>query len=187
MVEGRERRKDLVFEKSVNIIANTTGNIYNTSLQPAPPAQQGTPVFKDLLKETTVTESDPPRVFISYAHKDKIYFDIFLSNLSSQCDWHIWTDKNIEIGSDWFESIRGSMQQSDCALLLISPDFISSAFIKEHEFKSFNELKQSKPGFIFLPVFLRDCDFTRWQELSKLQMFVANGDEYGIPDKKGGC
>jgi predicted nucleotide-binding protein len=82
------------------------------------------------------------RIFISYAHNDKTYFDIFLSNLKSQCDWDIWTDRNIEIGKDWFESIRQSMVQTDVAILLISPDFISSAFIKENEFKKFSELNE---------------------------------------------
>jgi hypothetical protein len=125
------------------------------------------------------------KVFISYAHKDKSYFDIFLANLRSQCDWDLWTDKNIEIGSDWFESIQQSMQASDAAILLISPDFLSSGFIKEHEFQKFNELREGKPEFVFLPIFLRDCVFTRWAELSKLQMFVSYGDEYGVPDKKG--
>ncbi len=128
---------------------------------------------------------EKPKVFISYAHKDKSYFDIFHDNLKSQSDWDIWTDRNIEIGTDWFESIQKSMQQSDAAVLLISPDFFSSDFIKEHEFNRFNELKESKPSFVFLPIFLRDCDFSRWSALSKLQMFVSYGDEYGIADKKG--
>lgn len=46
-------------------------------------------------------------------------------------------------------------------------------------------MKAGKPEFLFLPVFLRDCDFTRWSDLSNLQLFVAYGDEYGVPDKKG--
>ncbi|MEO5682774.1 MAG: toll/interleukin-1 receptor domain-containing protein [Chitinophagaceae bacterium] len=185
IIDGKERRKDLIFEKPVSIVAGPAAPamIYGAALQPAGQQTSNT-ILKNLSAEH-VTELDPPNVFISYAHKDKTYFDIFLANLSSQCDWHIWTDKNIEIGSNWFESIQQSMQQSDCAVLLISSDFISSAFIKEHEFTKFNELLTTRPGFVFLPVFLRDCDFTRWQELSKLQLFVANGDEYGIADKKG--
>jgi hypothetical protein len=184
MIDGKERRKDIVFEKSVTISSLTGETVLQAGLNVDTPTAAATEL-KNIAAESTVTESDPPNVFISYAHKDKTYFDIFLSNLSSQCDWKIWTDKNIEIGTDWFESIRQSMQQSDCAVLLISSDFISSAFIKENEFKKFNELKESKPGFIFLPIFLRDCDFTRWKDLSKLQLFVAYGDEYGIADKKG--
>ncbi len=125
------------------------------------------------------------KVFISYAHRDKSYFDIFLANLKSQCNWDIWTDRNIEIGTDWFETIKQSMMESDAAILLISPDFLSSDFIKEHEFQKFNELRESKSNFLFLPIFMRDCVFTRWSELSKLQMFVSYGDEYGVPEKRG--
>ena len=186
IINGEEVPREIVFEKSINItaaVAEDQGLVMSTSLNPAQPKQE-TPALKDLAKETKVVELPTPKIFISYAHNDKIYFDIFLSNFQSQSGWNIWTDRNIEIGSDWFSSIQQSMQQSDCAVLLISSDFISSAFIKEHEFKKFSELKESKPGFIFLPILLRDCDFTRWQDLSKIQMFSALGGDYNVHFKE---
>ena len=171
VVDGKERRKELVFEKSVNI-----------STQPSSTNEK---VFKDLAAEDGVKEMDAPVVFISYAHNDKVYFDIFLQYLQSQSNWTFWTDRNIEIGAGWYQSIQQSVKDANVAVLLISANFISSAFIKEHEVAAFSRLKADKPRFNFLPILLRDVDFTRWQELASMQLFVAYGDEYGVPDKKG--
>ncbi len=185
VINGEEVPREIVFEKSISITsasADSQGLVTNTASNAAQTKQE-TPGLKDLSQETNVVELPTPKIFISYAHKDKIYFDIFLANFQSQSGWEIWTDHNIEIGSDWFTSIQQSMQQSDCAVLLISSDFISSAFIKEHEFQKFSELKKSKPAFIFMPILLRDCDFTRWKDLSKLQMFSALGSDYNVPSK----
>lgn len=171
VVDGKERRKELVFEKSVDISAEPVAGVKSE--------------FKEMLTETSVKEMDPPVVFISYAHNDKVYFDIFLQYLKTQSNWTFWTDRNIEIGANWYESIQQSIKDADVAVLLISASFISSAFIKEHEFSKFSELKRQKPAFNFLPILLRDVDFTRWEELASMQLFVAYGDEYGVADKKG--
>jgi hypothetical protein len=174
IIDGKERKKDLVFEKPVNI----------TSAVAAPPPVTGTP-SQNLMDEKNIIEMEPPNVFISYAHKDKEYFDIFMENLGAQSGWNIWTDKNIEIGSHWYERIQKGIQDADMGVLLVSAFFISSGFIKEHEYQKFSDLKKSKPGFIFLPILLRDVDINRWQSLSQMQFFSADGDNYGFPDFKG--
>lgn len=177
IIDGKERRKDIVFEKAVNITAQEQAPVAVTGIMGEP--------LKNVLDEKNVSITSPPVAFISYAHKDKVYFDIFVDYLKTQSGWEIWTDRNIEIGSGWYKQIQQSINDTDIAVLLVSAYFIDSAFIKEHEFNSFDKLKQQKPGFTFVPVLLRDVDFNRWENLSKMQFFVAYGDEYGIPDKKG--
>ena len=189
LIDGKERRKELVFEKSVTISAAPQQNptailtfINNPGTEITDTARVP---LKDLSGVALIKELDPPSVFISYAHLDKTYFDIFNQYLQTHSGWKIWTDRNIEIGSDWFQSIQSSIKESDIAVLLISAGFISSGFIKEHEFHQFSTLQQAKPGFKFLPLLLRDADFTRWQDLAAMQLFVAYGDEYGVPEKRG--
>ncbi len=184
MVDGKEVRKELVFEKAVEISAEPQQQL-TPAMQSFVAAKPVQPALKELLNEKNIKELNPPVAFISYAHKDKVYFDIFTEYLKSQSGWSIWTDRNIEVGSDWYQRIQQSISNADMALLLVSADFISSAFIKEHEFKPFGSLQAEKPGFIFLPILLRDVDFTRWKELAAMQLFTAYGDEYGVPDKKG--
>jgi hypothetical protein len=186
IIDGKERRKELVYTQSVNIVTVPSTNPSSImSLVSEPLAQTNETQLKELMKEKDVKELDPPSVFISYAHNDKTYFDIFIEYLKTHSGWKIWTDRNIEIGSDWFQSIQTSISDSDIAVLLISANFISSGFIKEHEFHQFSSLQSAKPKFKFLPVLLRDVDFTRWEDLAAMQLFVAYGDEYGVPEKKG--
>ncbi len=186
IIDGKERRKELLFEKPVDITASESATS-NPLIQPLVGGgiSSDPQPLKDLLKEKDMKEMDPPVVFISYAHSDKQYFDVFLQYLQSQSGWKIWTDRKLEIGADWYESIQQSIKDSDLAVLLISGNFISSAFIKENEFAKFSDLNMQKPGFNFVPVLLRDVDFTRWQQLAKMQLFVAYGDEYGVPEKRG--
>lgn len=184
-VDGKERRKDLVFEKAINIASNDEGMPMGSTLNPNGASDTASNNLKNLADEKNIIVVDPPAVFISYAHKDKTYFDIFSDNLRSQSGWNIWTDRNIEIGTNWFSDIQQSIKDSDFAVLLVSADFISSAFIKQNEFAEFMQLEKSKPGFAFLPVLLRDVDFTRWKDLASLQFFVAYGDEYGVPEMRG--
>ena len=189
IIEGKECRKELVFTRSVNISAAapvTTGpSLIIPFVSQNPLVKTNEPVLKDLGKEKDVKEYDPPAVFISYAHNDKTYFDIFIQYLQDHSGWKIWTDRNIEIGSGWYQSIQSSIKESDIAVLLISANFISSGFIREHEYEQFSKIQAEKPGFKFLPLLLRDVDFTRWQDLSAMQIFVAYGDEYGVPEKRG--
>lgn len=187
IIDGKERRKELVYTQSVNIAAAAaaTNLSFIMPLVSQPLAHTNETKLKELMKEKDVKELDPPSVFISYAHNDKTYFDIFIHYLQIHSGWKIWTDRNIQIGSDWFQSIEKSITISDIAVLLISANFLSSEFIKEQEFSTFIKLKNQKTNFNFLPVFLSDVDYTRYEQLAALQLFAAYGDEYGVPEKKG--
>jgi hypothetical protein len=175
IIDGKERRKELVFERPVNIVSQA-------SVIPQPLTGD---LPQNLLNEKDLSELDAPKVFISYAHKDKNYFDVFIENLTAQSNWNIWTDKNVEIGSDWYERIEQAIKNSDMAVLLVSAFFISSDFIKENEYQKFHDLQKNKSGFIFLPVLLRDTDINRWQSLAQLQFFAADGSDYNMPEFKG--
>jgi hypothetical protein len=128
--------------------------------------------------------------FISYSHQDKKFFQMIEKGLKSHSansnffKWNLWDDREICIGTDWHKSIQEQINECDFAILLISSDFLSSEYVKTHEIENFIA-KQQKMEFLFFPILVRDCDFNSFEKLSKIQFFVAHGDDYGIRKKEG--
>jgi hypothetical protein len=107
-------------------------------------------------------------IFICYAHKDnestdpsQRWLDRLLEqleplNLQEQAE--IWSDRRIEIGSDWHEDIQATLQQVKAAVLLVSPAFLASKYIQNSELPVL--LKRAKEqGVAILPIILRFCQF----------------------------
>jgi WD40 repeat protein len=84
-------------------------------------------------------EDRPLRFFVSYAHTDQKLKADLIERLQVQLDTHpafqfeLWSDGEILLGVDWCESIQRAMEACDFGLLLVSPNFLSRKFIKNHE------------------------------------------------------
>ena len=126
------------------------------------------------------------KIFISYAHKDEAYFRLFKDGIenhsksSKKLNWKIWSDKEIPTGSLWHNVIQEEVKTCNAAILLVSANFLSSNYIENEEFLKFLR-RNEEEGFIFLPVLLSDCDFTKWEKLSVRQFFYPQGIDYGLP------
>jgi internalin A len=103
------------------------------------------------------------RVFFSYSHKDKKWRDDLDTHLKPYLrDGSItsWSDQQIAPGSEWFREIQSALTNSKIAVLLVSPDFLASDFIHEHELAPF--LKEAEQGGVkILWVPIRDSAYRR--------------------------
>lgn len=94
--------------------------------------------------------------FICYSHKDKKLMEELLVHLKplerNNCV-QAWSDKQIATGSQWFAEIKTALKRAKVAILMVSPHFLASEFIQEHELSVL--LKESERGglrIIWVPV-----------------------------------
>lgn len=84
-----------------------------------------------------------PNISISYSHKNRDWlerFQTFLKPLFAHddeildaSDPVVWDDTLIAVGSEWYEKIRLAIQQSRVVVMLVTPDYVASDFIRRHE------------------------------------------------------
>ena len=92
------------------------------------------------------------QVFISYSHKDIAWIERFSTHLTviQQTDRLVaWSDKRIQSGQNWQAEINDAIARSCVALLLASPDFFASAFIKNEEFPEILKRHRDKDLFLY--------------------------------------
>lgn len=124
------------------------------------------------------------KVFVSYAHADdRDYYEKFLSNIKAHTrqHWDIFTDEDIPLGEKWEAYLEKQADQCDLAILLVSPNFFNSEFIRQKEFGAFIRRRQNSE-FKFFSLRLRNCRFDQWPELKETQMFMPYGRHYGFED-----
>ncbi len=109
-----------------------------------------------------------PVIFISYAHKDnenpdpaKRWLDRLreqLEPLVQQGEIGVCSDHDIELGDDWHDSIQTHLEHARAAVLLVSPAFLASRYIRNSELPVlFRNAKEQ--GVKIIPIILRPCLF----------------------------
>jgi internalin A len=101
------------------------------------------------------------QVIISYSHQDKRFFDDLLKHLKPLLRAGAittWSDCEIKPGAKWFDEIKAALAKTSSAVMLVSPDFLASDFIHEHELGPL--LKEGDAGGVtILWVLIRDCAY----------------------------
>ena len=115
------------------------------------------------------------RYFLSYAHDDDKLPAKLLAELDKQLrackdyTFQRWQDTHILPGEKWHEEIQKAAKECDFGLLLVSPAFLGSKYIGEHELPLF--VSGEKPC---VPVGLCRIDFANHDTkgLSESQIFL---------------
>jgi hypothetical protein len=124
-----------------------------------------------------------PKVFICYAHQDNeggSNGERWLDRLKGQLEplqlmeqAEIWSDQRIELGDDWHERIQETLQEVSVAVLLVSPSFLGSRYIRNSELPVLLMNAKSR-GVTILPIILRAG---LWRETTFKYPDPKNGPE----------
>jgi len=101
------------------------------------------------------------QVLISYSHRDSKFLKELLTHLrplERAGRLTKWSDNQILPGSQWFKDIQEALARTKVAVLLVTPSFLASDFIHEHELGPLlNEA--AKGGVLILWVPVRACAY----------------------------
>ena len=122
------------------------------------------------------------RFFLSYAHENEKLAEKLLKEFriqfkpSRRYELEIWIDRNIMVGEHWHKRIQSAIKDCDFGLLLVSPAFLGSDYIGEHELPHF--VGEGKKPVI--PVGLIRVDFGNHdlKGLGQHQIFLKSGQFY---------
>ena len=116
------------------------------------------------------------KIVFCYAHKDKALLDELerhlgtLKRLGQITTWH---DREILPGGEWKHEINSQLLTADIALLLISPNFISSNYCYSVEMQRVLRRRELRKVHV-VPIILRPVD---WKDtpISDLQVLPTDG------------
>lgn len=127
--------------------------------------------IKELLEEENeVSDTGAIDVFYSYSHEDELFRNQLLKHLTLMKRSGVingWSDRDINAGDEWKESIHDRLESAKVILLLISADFLASDYCYDIEMMRALERHESGDAKV-IPIILRSCD---WEgaPFSKLQ------------------
>jgi TIR domain len=118
------------------------------------------------------------RLFISYSHEDEAWRDRLTRHLVALEDiLDPWSDKSIRIGSTWQEEIRSALEDAQAAILIVTPSYLSSSFIREQEIPLLLQ-RRTRDGIPVFAVVAEPCYWQRFAWLESMQVFRI-ADEQG--------
>ncbi|MFQ3455971.1 toll/interleukin-1 receptor domain-containing protein [Bradyrhizobium sp. UFLA01-814] len=113
--------------------------------------------------------------FVSYSHDDYGSFQVFQTHLRSierAFSASFWADKRIHAGAHWNKTIQDAIDAASVFILLLSPGFIASDYIYDHEIPAIGS-KHLSAGALVLPVVLKRCS---WQMVASALQAIPSHD-----------
>ena len=110
-------------------------------------------------------------IFISYSHEDEKYKDELVRHLrvlENQGSASFWDSRLILPGEDWSSEIMKAIDAAEIIILLVSPNFLASDYIVNHELPELLE-RAKYQNAIVLPILLRPTQWTVIPELAQFQ------------------
>ena len=130
---------------------------------------------------------EPLEIFFSYAREDealRLELEKHLLILKRQGLITTWSDRQISAGQEWAQEIDRHLSTAHIILLLISPDFLASAYCYGKEMQQALERHERGEAYV-IPIILRPAD---WQAtpFGKLQALPSGAKPITSPSWRQG-
>ena len=95
--------------------------------------------------------------------------------MSAQAAVTAWSDKQIASGSQWFAEIKAALAKTRVAVLLVSPGFLASDFIHEHELGPLlAEAQEGAVRILWVPILTCSYEETPLKDLQAVSHLRRN-------------
>ncbi len=116
------------------------------------------------------------KVFVSYSHIDKKYFDTFmihLKGLERLYNVTHWIDGEIRAGENIDDTVLKNLNESDIVFILISPNYIQSYYCYEKEMEHAFQ-RQTEGRCVVIPIIIKETANIDQFEFSKYKMLPVD-------------
>src|SRR5262245_45828362 len=82
------------------------------------------------------------KIFISYSHEDRRHLEQLRGHvvpLEAEYGLEIWDDSRISVGTSWEDAIELALEEARVGVLLVSPTFLASDFVRNVELRGLLE------------------------------------------------
>jgi len=142
--------------KPKNISLKEDSQDLSAPLKPRIVAAQQDKTDLTITSEQKLPKDQKAHIFISYAREDSSWCNRIVKFLKPAIDSgkiQVWFDDKIQSGELWAEKIMANIDQASIAILLISPDFLASDFIRKKEMTRILE-KRRRESLTVIPVMI---------------------------------
>ena len=132
----------------------------------------------------------PLEIFVSYSHHDSAWrarlFDDYIATTLGDC--RVWTDAQLRAGDRWQDEITLRLQRASVAVLLVSPRYLQSRFIRERELPAILARAQDPKAalrVVWIPIAIDRAALAQRPELLGIQ--AASSFDDVLPDQPAAC
>ena len=125
----------------------------------------------DQLAQTVGKKAPRRQIFISYSHHDELWLNKLrtqLEGLAGRGKIDYWSDKDIAPSQQWRREIEAALDRAAVGVLLVTPKFLESVFIRDVEVRRLLE-RATSDGCQIQSLIVKPSVFTAIQELSVFQ------------------
>lgn len=131
---------------------------------------------------------EPPgrlRVFVSYSHRNRRACQQIMMSLQTLSLQGIdfWFDEQLNAGEVWDDRIRAEMRRADVVLVLVSPEYLASAYCMESEAAHFIRARATG-GLIVFPLLLSPCALDEHDWLAQTHRLPREGSYSSVAGNK---